>query len=139
MASSSCVSGFNLPSGFKFLPTDQELLGYYLLNKVLGKPFKYDSRVMIELNLYKEEPWDLWNRFGAPRLNQGEDLYIFTELKKKSNNGSNVSRTTGSGTWKGDTAEAKVYDSEDKILGSWKRFRYVPNEPNELDYGRVQA
>nr|XP_011459730.1 PREDICTED: NAC domain-containing protein 100-like [Fragaria vesca subsp. vesca] len=129
MASSSCVSGFNLPSGFNFLPTDLELLGYYLLNKVLGKPFKYDSRVMIELNLYKEEPWDLWNRFGA-RLNHGEDLYIFTELKKKSNNGSNVSRTTGSGTWKGDTAEAKV--SEDKkILGSWKRFRYVPNEPNE--------
>ncbi|KAL6217747.1 hypothetical protein ACLB2K_010964 [Fragaria x ananassa] len=133
MASSSCVHGFNLSSGFKFLPTDQELLGYYLLNKVLGKPFKYDSRVMIELNLYKAEPWDLWNRFGGPRLNQGEDLYIFTELKKVSNNGSNVARTTGSGTWKGDTSGSEVYVSEDnkKILGSWKRFHYKPNEPNE--------
>ncbi|KAL6208959.1 hypothetical protein ACLB2K_019902 [Fragaria x ananassa] len=111
MASSSCVHGFNLPSGFKFLPTDQELLGYYLLNKVLGKQFK----------------------FGGPRLNQGEDLYIFTELKKVSNNGSNVARTTGSGTWKGDTSGSEVYVSEDnkKILGSWKRFHYKPNEPTE--------
>ncbi|XP_024164415.1 NAC domain-containing protein 26-like [Rosa chinensis] len=130
---SSCVPGLNLPSGFKFLPTNEELLGYYLLNKVRGKPFKYDSRVMNEFNLYKTEPWDLWTRFGGPRLNQGEDLFIFTELKKVNDNGSNVSRTAGSGTWKGDTAGAKVYDSEDKkkILGSWKRFHYVPNEPNE--------
>ncbi|XP_050365531.1 NAC domain-containing protein 37-like [Argentina anserina] len=133
MASSSCVPGLNLPSGFKFLPTNQELLGYYLLNKVCGKPFKYDSRVMNNFNIYKMEPCELWNRFGGPRLTQDEDLFFFTELKKVNDNGSNFCRVTGSGTWKGDTTGAKVYDSEDKtkILGSWKRFHYMSNEPNE--------
>ncbi|KAK9944914.1 hypothetical protein M0R45_010456 [Rubus argutus] len=129
----SCVPGLNLPSGFKFLPTKQELLGYYLLNKVCGKPFKYDSRVMNEYNLYEIEPWDLWIKFGGPRLNQGEDLYFFTGLKKVSDNGSNVARKAGSGTWKGDTAAINIYDSKDKkkILGSWKRFHYDLKEPDQ--------
>ncbi|KAK9944786.1 hypothetical protein M0R45_010336 [Rubus argutus] len=129
----SCVPVLNLPSGFKFLPTNQEILGYYLLNKVCGKPFKYDSRVMNEYNIYEIDPFDLWIKFGGPRLNQSEDLYFFTQLKKVSDNGSNVARKAGSGTWKGETSGIKVYDSKDtqKILGSWKRFHYEPTQPNQ--------
>ncbi|KAK9944810.1 hypothetical protein M0R45_010360 [Rubus argutus] len=128
----SCVPCLNLPSGFKFLPTNQELLGYYLLNKVCGKPFKYDSRVMNEFDIYKAEPWDIWIKFGGPRLNQSEDLYFFTQLKKVSDNGTNVVRKAGSGTWKGDTSGFEVHDSKDKkkILGLYKRFHYEPKQPD---------
>jgi hypothetical protein len=88
---------------------------------------------MNEYNLYEIDPFDLWIKFGGPRLNQSEDLYFFTQLKKVSDNGSNVARKAGSGTWKGETSGVKVYDSKDtqKILGSWKRFHYEPTQPNQ--------
>lgn len=43
--------------GFRFHPTDVELLRYYLKRKVMGKKF-YDD-VIAELDIYKYAPWDL--------------------------------------------------------------------------------
>ena len=46
-----------LPPGFRFHPTDVELIMYYLKRKVMGKKFLFEA--MAELNVYKYEPWDL--------------------------------------------------------------------------------
>lgn len=47
----------NLPPGFRFHPTDVELVWYYLKRKVMGKPFR--SEAISEVELYKFAPWEL--------------------------------------------------------------------------------
>lgn len=49
---SSCV-----PPGFRFHPTDEELVGYYLRKKVASQ--KIDLDVIRDIDLYRIEPWDL--------------------------------------------------------------------------------
>lgn len=45
-----------IPVGFRFHPTDEELVGYYLHGKV-GRAQR--DQLIQELDLYKIEPWDL--------------------------------------------------------------------------------
>lgn len=47
----------SVPPGFRFHPTDEELLYYYLRKKVAYEPFDLD--VIREVDLNKLEPWDL--------------------------------------------------------------------------------
>lgn len=43
--------------GFRFHPTDQELVGFYLKRKVERKSFSID--IIKEIDIYKYDPWDL--------------------------------------------------------------------------------
>ena len=57
----------NLPPGFRFYPTDEELVAYYLRRKVSCKPFRVDA--ISEIEVYKTEPWDLpGTLFSLPSL-----------------------------------------------------------------------
>lgn len=47
----------HVPPGFRFHPTDEELVGYYLRKKVASK--RIDLDVIKDVDLYKIEPWDL--------------------------------------------------------------------------------
>ena len=47
----------SLPPGFRFHPTDEELVAYYLKRKINGR--KIDLEIIPEVDLYKCEPWDL--------------------------------------------------------------------------------
>ena len=47
----------HLPPGFRFHPTDEELITYYLLKKVLDRNFT--GRAIAEVDLNKCEPWEL--------------------------------------------------------------------------------
>jgi No apical meristem (NAM) protein len=46
-----------LPPGFRFHPTDEELITHYLTNKVLDQSF--NAIAIGEADLNKCEPWDL--------------------------------------------------------------------------------
>lgn len=47
----------SLAPGFRFHPTDEELVRYYLRRKICGKPFRFDA--ISDVDVYKVEPWDL--------------------------------------------------------------------------------
>jgi hypothetical protein len=47
----------SLPPGFRFRPTDEELIGYYLKRKVKGLEIELDVIPMIDF--YKFDPWEL--------------------------------------------------------------------------------
>lgn len=46
-----------LPPGFRFHPTDEELVNYYLKRKIHGQEIELD--IIPEVDLYKCEPWEL--------------------------------------------------------------------------------
>lgn len=47
----------SLPPGFRFYPTDEELLVQYLCKKVAGHDFPL--QIIGEIDLYKFDPWVL--------------------------------------------------------------------------------
>ena len=54
MEESSCNT---VPPGFRFHPTEEEHVGYYLARKVSSH--KIDLDIIQEVDLYRIEPWDL--------------------------------------------------------------------------------
>ena len=50
-----------IPPGFRFHPTDEELVDYYLRKKVASR--RIDLNVIKDVDLYKIEPWDLQGQF----------------------------------------------------------------------------
>lgn len=52
------TEGENIPlPGFRFHPTDEELVGFYLQSKVENKLLKMD--IIKQIDIYKYEPSDL--------------------------------------------------------------------------------
>lgn len=47
----------DLPPGFRFHPTDEELISHYLYKKVIDSNFS--ARAIGDVDLNKSEPWDL--------------------------------------------------------------------------------
>lgn len=43
--------------GFRFHPTDEELVGFYLKRKVENKPLTIE--LIKQIDIYKYDPWDL--------------------------------------------------------------------------------
>jgi hypothetical protein len=51
----------DLPAGFRFHPTDDEIITCYLINKVLN--INFSAIAIGEADLNKCEPWDLPSKF----------------------------------------------------------------------------
>lgn len=47
----------DLPPGFRFHPTDEELITHYLTRKVVDR--RFCARAIGEVDLNKSEPWEL--------------------------------------------------------------------------------
>ncbi|MBA0838257.1 hypothetical protein Goarm_010330 [Gossypium armourianum] len=53
-------SEIQLPPGFRFHPSDEELIVHYLKNKVTSNPLP--ASIIAEIDLYKYNPWELPRR-----------------------------------------------------------------------------
>lgn len=86
-----------VPPGFRFHPTDEELLYYYLRKKVSYEAIDLD--VIREVDLNKLEPWDLKEkcRIGSGPQNE---WYFFSHKDKKYPTGTRTNRATTAGFWK---------------------------------------
>lgn len=62
MEAESCV-----PPGFRFHPTEEELVGYYLKRKI--NSLKIDLDVIVDIDLYRIEPWDIQGIYPLETLN----------------------------------------------------------------------
>ncbi|KAF5735396.1 NAC domain-containing protein 7 [Tripterygium wilfordii] len=111
MAMESCV-----PPGFRFHPTEEELVGYYLMRKI--KSLKIDLGVIVDINLHKMEPWDIQDRCKQGNDEQNE-WYFFSHKDRKYPTGTRTNRATATGFWKA-TGRDKAVLSKDKIIGMRK-------------------
>ncbi|GFP98163.1 nac transcription factor 25 [Phtheirospermum japonicum] len=80
-----------LPPGFRFHPTDEELVVQYLKRKVLSCPLP--ASIIPEVDVYKSDPWDLPG-------DRGQERYFLSTREVKYPNGKRSNRATGSGFWK---------------------------------------
>uniref|UniRef100_A0A2P2L9Z6 NAC domain-containing protein n=1 Tax=Rhizophora mucronata TaxID=61149 RepID=A0A2P2L9Z6_RHIMU len=108
-----------LAPGFRFHPTDEELLRYYLKRKLVNKPFRFDPISVIDI--YKSEPWDL----PAKSKLKSRDLewYFFSALDRKYSNGSKTNRATEKGYWK-TTGKDRPIHSNSQVVGMKKTLVY---------------
>lgn len=52
----------SFPPGIRFHPSDEELIVYYLLNKVKSRPLP--ANVIADTQLYDYDPWELASLFS---------------------------------------------------------------------------
>ncbi|KAG6534886.1 hypothetical protein ZIOFF_008792 [Zingiber officinale] len=92
----------NLPPGFRFHPTDDELILHYLCLKVASK--RLPVPIIAEVDLYKFDPWELPEMalFGE------KEWYFFTPRDRKYPNGSRPNRAAGKGYWKATGADKPI-------------------------------
>ncbi|KAJ1289662.1 hypothetical protein BS78_02G181700 [Paspalum vaginatum] len=92
--------------GFRFHPTDEELISFYLKRKIQQKPLSIE--LIRHLDIYKYDPWDL------PKLaSTGEkEWYFYCPRDRKYRNSARPNRVTGAGFWKATGTDRPIYSSE---------------------------
>ncbi|RLM60708.1 secondary wall NAC master switch [Panicum miliaceum] len=103
----SCV-----PPGFRFHPTEEELLNYYLRKKVASQEIDLD--VIRDVDLNKLEPWDIQEKckIGSGPQN---DWYFFSHKDKKYPTGTRTNRATAAGFWKATGRDKAIYNAVKRI------------------------
>ncbi|KAG2310007.1 hypothetical protein Bca52824_021564 [Brassica carinata] len=99
----------NLPAGFRFHPTDEELVNFYLCRKCASE--QISAPVIAEIDLYKFNPWEL----PEMSLYGEKEWYFFSPRDRKYPNGSRPNRAAGSGYWKATGADKPI--GKPKTLG----------------------
>ncbi|KAM0869744.1 hypothetical protein ACQ4PT_040475 [Festuca glaucescens] len=108
-----------VPPGFRFHPTEDELVEYYLARKVASQ--KIDLDIIQEVDLYRIEPWDLQERCGRGGGAQAVDgdmsssssseWYFFSFKDRKYPSGTRTNRATAAGFWKATGRDKPVLSS----------------------------
>ncbi|KAH6804938.1 hypothetical protein C2S51_029769 [Perilla frutescens var. frutescens] len=108
-----------LGPGFRFHPTDEELVQFYLRRKASGKAFRFDA--ITDVDVYKAEPWDL--PYMSKLKTRDLEWYFFSFLDKKYGNGARTNRATEKGYWKTTGKDRAVYHKR-QIVGMKKTLVY---------------
>ncbi|XP_010064957.1 protein CUP-SHAPED COTYLEDON 3 [Eucalyptus grandis] len=104
-----------LPPGFRFHPTDEELITFYLASKVFNGAFS--GLDIAEVDLNRCEPWDL------PEVaKMGErEWYFFSLRDRKYPTGLRTNRATGAGYWKATGKDREVHSAATGALLGMKK------------------
>ncbi|KAF8044209.1 hypothetical protein BT93_A2252 [Corymbia citriodora subsp. variegata] len=108
-----------LPPGFRFFPTEEELVSFYLRNRLeaakedlLGKI----HRVIPVLDIYEFNPWDLPQFAGDLCRADPEQWFFFIPRQESEYRGGRPRRLTTTGYWKATGSPGFVYSSN-RIVG----------------------
>ncbi|CBI15205.3 unnamed protein product, partial [Vitis vinifera] len=92
-----------LPPGFRFHPTDEELITHYLSKKVIDSNFS--ARAIGQVNLNNSEPWELP---GKAKMGEKE-WYFFCVRDRKYPTGLRTNRATEAGYWKATGKDKEIF------------------------------
>ncbi|XP_020190499.1 protein FEZ-like [Aegilops tauschii subsp. strangulata] len=93
--------------GFRFHPTDEELVSFYLKKKIQQKPISIE--LIMQQDIYKFDPWDL------PKLastSSETEWYFYCPRDWKYRNSARPNRVTAAGFWKATGTDRPIYSSE---------------------------
>ncbi|KAL8242431.1 hypothetical protein R6Q59_012733 [Mikania micrantha] len=109
--------------GFRFYPTEEELITFYLKHKIQGTTeFLQDiDRVIPQLHVYDFYPWDLPQYAGERCRGDPEQCFFFIARQEKEARGGRPSRLTSSGYWKATGSPSIVYSLGNRVAIGIKR------------------
>ncbi|XP_048554629.1 protein ATAF2-like [Triticum urartu] len=94
----------SLPPGFRFHPTDEELILHYLRNRAAAAPCPV--AIIADVDIYKFDPWDL----PSQAVYGDCEWYFFSPRDRKYPNGIRPNRAAGSGYWKATGTDKPIHD-----------------------------
>ncbi|XP_074559834.1 uncharacterized protein LOC141815868 isoform X2 [Curcuma longa] len=97
--------------GFRFHPTEEELIDFYLRRKVEGKRFNVE--LISFLDLYSYDPWEL----PALAAIGEKEWFFYVPRDRKYRNGDRPNRVTTSGYWKATGADRMVKNETGRQIG----------------------
>ncbi|KAJ4808247.1 hypothetical protein LUZ62_020813 [Rhynchospora pubera] len=104
-----------LPPGYRFHPTDEELITYYLVRKV--RDGNFTSRAIADIDLNKCEPWEL-----PEKATMGEkEWYFFSLRDRKYPTGLRTNRATQAGYWKATGKDREIFIAKTGTLVGMKK------------------
>ncbi|GAV88789.1 NAM domain-containing protein [Cephalotus follicularis] len=113
-----------LPIGFRFHPTDEELVVHYLKRKVSGIPLP--ASVIPDFDVFQTDPWSLPGYLKEKR-------YFFSK-RKGNENGNKCKRIAGSGYWKPIGNNKQIIASVSKqVLGMRKTLVFYQGKCSHHD------
>ncbi|WVZ74555.1 hypothetical protein U9M48_022723 [Paspalum notatum var. saurae] len=120
-----------LPPGFRFYPSDEELVCHYLHKKVANE--RIAQGTLVEVDLHAREPWELPE---VAKLTASE-WYFFSFRDRKYATGSRTNRATKTGYWKA-TGKDREVRSAGGVVGMRKTLVfYRGRAPNGVKSGWV--
>ncbi|RVW31991.1 NAC domain-containing protein 83 [Vitis vinifera] len=110
-----------LPPGFRFHPTDEELVVQYLKRKAYSCPLP--ASIIPEVDVCKADPWDLPGDLEQER-------YFFSTREAKYPNGNRSNRATVSGYWKATGIDKQIVASKgNQVVGMKKTLVFYRGKP----------
>lgn len=110
-----------LPPGFRFHPTDEELVDQYLKRKVYSCPLP--ASIIPEIDVCKFDPWDLPG-------DSEQERYFFTTRQVKYPNGNRSNRATSAGYWKATGIDKQIVASRgSQVVGMKKVLVFYRGRP----------
>ncbi|XP_010938118.3 NAC domain-containing protein 92 [Elaeis guineensis] len=103
-----------LPPGFRFHPTDEEIITHYLSPKALNRSFSAAAIGQVDLN--KCEPWDLPSKSKM----EEKERYFFCQRDRKYPTGTRTNRATEAGYWKATGKDREIYRGRGILVGMKK-------------------
>ncbi|KAI4337456.1 hypothetical protein L6164_015871 [Bauhinia variegata] len=104
-----------LPPGYRFHPTDEELITYYLVNKISDSTFT--GKAIGDVDLNKSEPWELP---GKAKMGEKE-WYFFSLRDRKYPTGVRTNRATNAGYWKTTGKDKEIFNNVTSELVGMKK------------------
>uniref|UniRef100_A0A0D9VTK1 NAC domain-containing protein n=1 Tax=Leersia perrieri TaxID=77586 RepID=A0A0D9VTK1_9ORYZ len=110
----TAAAPLDLPPGFRFHPTDEEIISHYLAPKALDNHFS--TGVIGDVDLNKCEPWHL-----PAMAKMGEkEWYFFCHKDRKYPTGTRTNRATESGYWKATGKDKEIFRGRGILVGMKK-------------------
>lgn len=106
-----------LPPGFRFYPTEEELVDFYLRNKLNGKRELDIQRVIPVVYIYQHNPCQLPEMAGEGIRDDTEQWFFFIPIQDREARGGRPTRLTTEGYWKATGTSGYVYSSNNRIIG----------------------
>ncbi|KAL6141671.1 hypothetical protein ACLB2K_059959 [Fragaria x ananassa] len=104
----------DFPPGFRFYPTEEELVSFYLPHKLDGTRKDVNrvmDRIIPVLDIYEFNPWDLPRNSGEICHGDQEQWFFFIPRQESEARGGRPKRLTTTGYWKATGSLSYVYTS----------------------------
>ncbi|CAN0879387.1 NAC domain-containing protein 90 [Linum grandiflorum] len=114
------------PPGFRFYPTEEELISFYLHHKLESRGQHRSAEIALRmdrviplLDIYLHDPWDLPRTasFSLLICQIEEQWFFFRRMQEREGRGGRPKRVAGCGYWKATGSLGYVYSSGRSCIG----------------------